>query len=108
METVETELHYQEGILDEGTRRRNREFKRRMDAVQERQIAWSERLGKEERERDLEHDHVMKNIEDLFNTTVKGIWDKIEEDFSVFHRVHIPPLEERMKVQEEGEGGREG
>lgn len=101
MSTVESDLHVMEGVLDEGTRRRNREFKRRMDAVEERQIEWKERLKEEEKGRDEEHLVVLGGIEKMLDSTVKGIWDKIENDFSVFHRVHIPPLEDRMTKQEE-------
>jgi len=101
MSSVETDLHTMEGVLDEGTRRRNREFKRRMDAVEERQGEWNERCREEEKARDLEHDKVMSSVEEQFNNTVQSIWDKIEKDFSVFHTTHIPPLEDRMTAQEE-------
>eukprot|EP00520_Triparma_pacifica_P004803 CAMPEP_0118653280 /NCGR_PEP_ID=MMETSP0785-20121206/11751_1 /TAXON_ID=91992 /ORGANISM="Bolidomonas pacifica, Strain CCMP 1866" /LENGTH=271 /DNA_ID=CAMNT_0006545821 /DNA_START=35 /DNA_END=847 /DNA_ORIENTATION=+ len=101
MSNVESSLHATELVLDEGTRRRNREFKRRMDAVEERQVEWMGRLKEEEKGRDEEHRVVLGGIEKMLDETVKGIWDKIEEDFSVFHKVHIPPLEDRMTKQEE-------
>ncbi|GMH57471.1 hypothetical protein TrST_g9643 [Triparma strigata] len=100
MEDQETELSSQLIVLDEGTRARNREFKRRMDAVQSRQETWNERLNEEEEERDKEHDQVMKEVERQFNEAVESIWDKIDVDFRVFHEVHIPPHEDRMTYLE--------
>mmetsp|Transcript_16382 Transcript_16382/g.32606 ORF Transcript_16382/g.32606 Transcript_16382/m.32606 type:complete len:285 (-) Transcript_16382:817-1671(-) len=96
----ESRLDSQLPVLDEGTRRRNREFKRRMDAIQCRQEVWMEKLAQEEKDRDADHAAVMSSIESTFNSAVNAVWDKIDADFRVFHEVHIPPHEGRMTALE--------
>ena len=49
-------------VLDEGTRIRNREFKRRMDAIEGRESEWRRRLEEEEAEKDREHSKVFEGI----------------------------------------------
>lgn len=100
IENQEGRLEEMEVVLDEGTRRRNREFKRRMDAVMERQGEWKLRLEREEEDRDKEHKQVTTTLEEKLKDATDSIWLKIKEDFSVFHELHIPPLEKRMTAHE--------
>ena len=101
MENMETQMSEQEIVLDEGTRQRNREFKRRMDAVESRQEEWVILLEKEEKNRDAEHDEVFEGIKNKMENACTVVYDKIEADFSIFHREHIPPLEQRQTELEE-------
>ena len=101
MESMEVGMVEQEVVLDEGTRQRNREFQRRMMAVESRQEEWAILLSAEERNRDKEHEDVLAEIKGKLDRACTTIWDKIDADFSVFHTEHIPPLEKKMEVQEE-------
>jgi hypothetical protein len=100
METMEVSMSEQEVVLDEGTRARNREFKRRMDAVQCRQEEWGKLLATEESNRDKEHEDVMSSVREKLDKACKTVYDKIDKDFSVFHTTHIPPEEDRMTALE--------
>ena len=86
--------------MDEGTRARNREFVRRMDAVGERERKWSGVMERECTERDEEHEYVLRQIKGKLDSAVNEVYDKIDKDFSIFHTEHIPVEEERMNAQE--------
>ena len=96
MDRQEHELNSELVNLEEGTRKRNREFKRRMDAIETRQRTYMGVLEDETRNRDKEHEGVVDAIRTKLENMEKAVTEKIEDDFSVFHRELIPVPEQRM------------
>ena len=79
MDAQEDDLNAELLNLEEGTRKRNREFKRRMDAIEQRQKTYKNVLKEETDRRDVEHEEVLRGIKEKLDRAVNAVETKVSE-----------------------------
>ena len=88
--------------LEDSTKKRNREFYRLLESIEERGRSWEAKLEIEEAEQKKSHDQLVKIFEDSLSTTIFLEKKAIVSDIERFHTEKIPPQEFKMAESEQG------
>ena len=97
-EVLEEEME----VLEEGTRARNREFQKHLDAITERGRKWDKGMREEVDERD----QADKDLRDKVTEWLENSWQDIEDEtttaFDNYENEIFPPIEQRCTDAEIG------
>jgi len=88
-------------VLDEGTRRRNREFYEKLDAIDERSRKWEAKMRSEIQEREDAHKAVVADFEASLKEYFDLMKNKMDEVLGYYEDQRIPDSEARITGNEE-------
>mmetsp|Transcript_36548 Transcript_36548/g.63414 ORF Transcript_36548/g.63414 Transcript_36548/m.63414 type:complete len:311 (+) Transcript_36548:120-1052(+) len=100
IERQEEDLDNQMVVLDEGTRRRNREFYEKLDALDSRGRRWTAKLVAETKERDEAHAAVLEQFKSSLKASFDEMMDKLDEALKPFEDEKIPEQDGRTTGDE--------
>lgn len=100
IEAQEFQLRDELDVLQEGTKARNREQKRQLDAIEERGRHWEAKLRVEAEEQVEVHDELRKFFEETLKNTMEAERQNLRDTMDRFHNDLIPPQQDRMEDNE--------
>ena len=102
IEKQELDLKEELVVLEEGTKKRNREFYKQLDEIEERGKKWEVKLKVEVQEQKEAHQQLQELFDKTLSAAINGEKKALVEAIEVFHKDKIPPQETRMTENEQG------
>jgi hypothetical protein len=102
IEKQELDLKDELVVLEEGTKKRNREFYKQLDEIEERGKKWEVKMKVEVEEQKEAHQQLLELFDKTLSTAISVEKKSLVEAIELFHTDKTPPQETRMTENEQG------